>query len=207
MTDFNNPYAPPVAAVADIIPDEGPAYQPVKIFGARGRLGRLRYVAYMLAANIILGLAMWLILMILGMAVGVSSLADGNPQPEKMMAMGAIVGVVFWIIWVIVSVLLLIFFVLIGIQRSHDMNLSGWFVLFTFIPFAAFVWMLIPGSQRANRFGPPPLPNSPGVKAVFGVSLFFTLAAALMVAVLMAIAIPKFQQSIERARQTQSQQR
>ncbi|MDR0274727.1 MAG: DUF805 domain-containing protein [Burkholderiaceae bacterium] len=208
MTGSSNPYAPPVAAVADIVPGQGVAFQPVRIFATKGRMGRLRYVAYMLAANIIFGVAIWIIVMILAVAVGVSGMAaGGNPQPEQMAAMGAIVGVAFWVIWAIISVLLLIFFVLIGIQRSHDMNLPGWAVLLTFIPLVVLGWMLVPGGKGHNRFGAPPPPNSPGVKAVFGVSLFLTAAALVLVIIVAALAIPQYQSYVERARQTQSQQR
>jgi len=203
MPDLNNPYAPPMAAVADVVPSEGPAFQPVRIFGAKGRIGRLRYVAYMFAANIILGLATLSVLMILGVAASLSGLTSGgSPRPE----MVVFVGVAFWAIFAIALVLFLIFFVRVGIQRSHDMNLSGWFVLLTFLPFVALGWMFVPGSKGANRFGAPPPPNSAGVKTVFWVSILLSVAGALLAITLIAIAIPKYQEYTERARQMQTQQ-
>ena len=47
-----NPYQPPSAAVADIAPEDG--VQPVRVWSARGRIGRLRYMAYGTSAYLLL---------------------------------------------------------------------------------------------------------------------------------------------------------
>ena len=60
---------------------------------------------------------------------------------------------------------------LLTIQRLHDMNINGLFVLLFIIPLfnAALILalMFIPGSAKHNRFGAPPPPNSLLVK-IFG---------------------------------------
>ena len=45
------------------------------------------------------------------------------------------------------------------IQRSHDMDLSGWWSLAAFIPFVGLVWVFKGGTRGANRWGAPPPPN------------------------------------------------
>ena len=47
-----NPYAPPRASVADVPAEE--AFQPVKVWSARGRIGRLRYLSYQGVAYLLL---------------------------------------------------------------------------------------------------------------------------------------------------------
>jgi uncharacterized membrane protein YhaH (DUF805 family) len=168
MPDNLNPYAPPVATVADIVPGAGADFQPVKIFGTKGRIGRLRYVAYMFAANLILSVCMWIIVAILGVAGAGIAIAAGGGAPVAMGVMGVI-----WVIYAIVGILNLVFYVRISIQRSHDMNLSGWAVLWTFIPFVVLYWIFARGTQGANRFGPPPPPNSTGVKILWWIGIFF----------------------------------
>jgi uncharacterized membrane protein YhaH (DUF805 family) len=44
----------------------------------------------------------------------------------------------------------------LGVRRLHDFNLSGWFYLLTFIPFATLVLGLIPGDVGDNDYGPQP---------------------------------------------------
>ena len=187
MADLNNPYAPPAAAVADIAPGEDADFQPVKIFGTRGRIGRMRYVTYVFSANFILGLAMQIIIFILGAMLDLRSRMPangvGNAPPDGILGMAGAMGVVFWVVWAIIMVLILIFYVRISIQRAHDMNLSGWAVLWAFIPFVVLVWILSPGTQGHNRFGAPPPPNSTGVKVAFWICMGFMLFGILLLAI------------------------
>jgi uncharacterized membrane protein YhaH (DUF805 family) len=96
---------------------------------------------------------------------------------------------------------LLIFYVMIGIQRSHDMNLSGWTVLLTFIPFVGLYWLFESGTKGANRFGAPPPPNSTGVKVFFWSGIF--LSVIWVLSMITVVLLPYY---AKRAQAVQSQQ-
>jgi uncharacterized membrane protein YhaH (DUF805 family) len=48
----------------------------------------------------------------------------------------------------------------VGVRRLHDINMSGWWLLLSLIPFLGslimFVFALIPGTEGDNRFGADP---------------------------------------------------
>ncbi len=52
-------------------------------------------------------------------------------------------------------------------KRWHDINKSGWFILFNLIPFGVIVTFLVnallPGTNGPNRFGDDPLEGKPRV--------------------------------------------
>ncbi len=46
----------------------------------------------------------------------------------------------------------------VTVRRLHDIGLSGWFILLSFLPFGGFVVLfmtLLPSEKGANNFGPP----------------------------------------------------
>lgn len=47
---------------------------------------------------------------------------------------------------------------IIAIKRLHDLNLSGWYILFGFVPLIslilAIVLLFIPGNKKSNKYGP-----------------------------------------------------
>ena len=49
----------------------------------------------------------------------------------------------------------------IGVKRLHDLNMSGWWILFKFLPFGNLLFYLmlgvLKGTSGPNRFGPDPL--------------------------------------------------
>ena len=76
------------------------------------------------------------------------------------------------------------------VQRLHDVGWSGWLWLLNLVPFVGsffpFVIMVVPGNDTANRYGPPPPPNSTAVKVlsslwliVIALVLFGSLAGGL----------------------------
>jgi uncharacterized membrane protein YhaH (DUF805 family) len=152
----------------------GEETQEVKIFSASGRIGRLRYLAYGMGAALILMAVFMVLISVLGPAVAGSVLL-----------LAYLPIVVMHVLW--------------GIQRSHDMGWSGWTVLALLIPFAAFVWIFNPGTKGTNAYGAPPVPNTTGVKVLgFGFVLIIPLLG-----ILAAIAIPSYQQYVERAKAAQ----
>ena len=48
----------------------------------------------------------------------------------------------------------------VQVRRLHDQDRSGWWVLLNLVPYLGalvlFVFMLLPGTNGANRFGPDP---------------------------------------------------
>ncbi len=144
-----NPYAPPGAAVADIASADALRHQPVKLFSPRGRIGRLRYLAYLTYSYLLLMLATF----VLSLVLAFGTAATGNGGPWVTIAITAIALVVYFP-----------FYALITIQRSHDMNWSGWTALLTLVPLLVLVWVFKGGTPGENRFGATPPPNTLAVK-------------------------------------------
>jgi uncharacterized membrane protein YhaH (DUF805 family) len=169
-----NPYQAPRAAVGDVNDQE---YQPVRTFSASGRIGRARYIGYSI-----------------GWAVMVGMLAGALMAFAKGTSMATIVAISVLAAYV---VLFMIQF-LLTIQRCHDFNTSGWVSLLILVPLVNLLFWLIPGTPGANRFGPPAPPNTAGV--ILGALI---LPLVFVVGILAAVAIPAYQQYVERARAAQ----
>jgi len=167
--EANQPYAPPRAQVAEPMPE----YGELKPFSVRGRIGRLRYLAW----SMILSLAALGLLTVAGTAFVLSSLI-GIPL------MGLVV-----IGFVLVSIQ-------IGVQRLHDIGWSGWLLLLTLIPVVGslfpLVMLLAPGSNGPNRFGPPQPPNSKSVKTL---AILWLLVP--IIGIFAAIALPAYEHYLQ----------
>ncbi|MGZ5193800.1 MAG: DUF805 domain-containing protein [Ramlibacter sp.] len=176
MSAAVNPYAPPEAAVADV--GDAPAQTgPVNPFSWRGRIGRVRYLAYLMYSYLAVAAASFALAFVFA-AVGLGSVAAIVP---------AAVLVPYAVYWLIIT-----------IQRSHDMGWNGWTSLLVLIPFVGFIWLFKAGTPERNRYGLPPPPNTTGV----------TVGAWLMpivfvIGILAAIAIPVYQTYVMRAKAEQ----
>src|SRR3954462_9866620 len=104
-----NPYRAPAAAVADAA-DE---YQPVNIYSASGRVGRVRYIAYTLGLSILFGLV------VAGVAGALGAMGSAG--------LAAIASIVIYLG-------LLVWMVMLTIQRAHDFNTSGWLSILMVVP-------------------------------------------------------------------------
>jgi uncharacterized membrane protein YhaH (DUF805 family) len=173
----SNPYTPPRAAVADVGVAYDDAFQETKVWAWHGRLGRLRFLAY--------GATAYLVYMLLAAAVGLAAgISGAGPKA---------IGVVVWVL----LIPYLVFVLLVTIRRSHDMGWSGWMSLLAFVPLVGLIWLFKAGSPGANDHGAPPPPNTIGVKiAAFGI-----LGVMVLFGILAAIAIPAYQQYVQRAAQ------
>lgn len=169
----SNQYAPPMAHVDDPLPEEGVGE--LAFFSSKGRIGRLRYLAWGFAAT-------WLYYIVI--AVLTPILRDA-----------AVVAIASWVLWVP----LLVFSVLIGIKRCHDINISGWWSLTLILPVIVLAWIFWPGSKGANRFGPPPPPNN------WGVRILGLLMPVMMIGIIAAVAIPAYQQYTIKAKAARQQ--
>ncbi|MDB5857133.1 MAG: putative rane protein [Ramlibacter sp.] len=171
-----NPYAPPRAAVADV--DElSNEVQPVRMWSSQGRIGRLRFLAHMAGAYFLFGF--------LGVGVG-AGLGGAGLRTLAMVVIG--LGTIAYFVFIVFKF----------IQRSHDMDWSGWSVLLAIIPLAGLVWVFKGGSAGANRFGGPPPANTLGVKIL---ALIVPITA--VIGILAAIALPAYSDYSKRARQAQ----
>jgi uncharacterized membrane protein YhaH (DUF805 family) len=170
-----NPYQRPRATVAD---SDEPEYQSVRIFGAAGRIGRVRYIAYTLGLSALIMLVAGLVAFLLGRVLG---LGDGLLLPLQIGAVGAV----------------LLIQVLLTVQRCHDFDVSGWLsILFILIPLAAFLLWIIPGTKGPNRYGPPSEPNTT-LAVIGGLVLPFVVVAGIIA----AIALPAYQGYVKRAQE------
>jgi uncharacterized membrane protein YhaH (DUF805 family) len=173
-----NPYLPPRAAVADIDRASGEV-QDINLWTARGRIGRLRYIAYLGASYLLL----LPVFMLGGAIMGMSR------SPVLGMVLFGVVGIAY-LVW---SSLMLI-------QRTHDMGWTGWAALLTLIPFAILIWIFKAGTPGANEYGAPPPPNSRSVKI-----LAWIFPAFFVLGILAAIALPAYQSYVMRAKAAQMQ--
>ena len=164
-----NPYAAPRTNVAQR--DSAEEYGEIKLFSAEGRIGRVRYIGYTF------GLTM-LIAMFIGIAAAV--LAPASP------AVAFAVGAAGYIALIVVQILL-------TIQRSHDMNVTGWLCLISFIPLAALVFLLVPGTRGENNYGKQPPPNTTGA-----ILLACIVPFIMIVGIVAAVAIPAYQDYTQR---------
>jgi len=170
-----NQYAAPRAHVADIDGAEGPGE--LKLFSAKGRVGRLRYLAYTTGASLLYYAASLVMLF----------------------AMNA--STVFGAIGIVALLAALWFNIITGIKRCHDMDMSGWWSVTIFIPLIALVWLFVPGTKGSNRFGPPPPANTWGVRI-----LGLALPLIAFIGIFAAIALPAYKDYTDRARAKAAQQ-
>lgn len=158
------PYATPKAAVAEALPEFGE----LKAFTTDGRIGRLRYLAW----SMVLMLACLPLFGIAGGFFAASEILGG-------------------LLMVVVGIAVAVVGIMFGVQRLHDIGWSGWLLLVTLVPIVGGVFSLlmfiIPGSTAANRFGPPPPPNSRAVKI-----LALLWVAIIVIGIAAAIALPAY---------------
>ncbi|KSR41400.1 MULTISPECIES: DUF805 domain-containing protein [Pseudomonas aeruginosa group] len=159
-----SPYTPPSAQVGDALP----AYGELNVFTTNGRIGRLRYLGWSMAMTLCFMLIMGLGFL-LGETVGVA-------------------------VTVLASIAFIVIAVMIGVQRLHDLGWSGWLWLLNFVPFVGILMLVLPGSNGANRYGPPPPANSTGVKVLASLIVLLPI-----VAIIAAIALPSYEGYLERA--------
>lgn len=87
--------------------------------------------------------------------------------------------------FILATLFFLIQLLFIKIQRLHDLDLSGWFILLFLIPLFNLIFALYlfvaPGTEQANRYGPKPNPRKKLYYLMVILSVILVVAA-LMVA-------------------------
>lgn len=146
-----SPYAPPRAMVGDSFPE----FATLKPFSVEGRIGRLRFLAWTMVLSLVtLPIVGVFALIGLGLVSGDSTTG---------LIIGGIFAFFLFLAFLIISILF-------TVQRLHDIGWSGWLWLLNLVPFVGsffpLVITVIPGNTGANRYGPPPPPNSTAVKVL-----------------------------------------
>ncbi|MBM7335576.1 DUF805 domain-containing protein [Alloalcanivorax marinus] len=180
---MTEPYRSPTA-----LDDPAPAHAATEPFAFRGRLGRLRYFAY-------LGLVTLVLYLLLTFA---SVLTAGASRSEP----SALVGVVALLLMAVATFAACVY----GIRRLNDLNRSGWLILLGFVPLVnlllGLILLFVPGSPGDNRYGPRPPANGTGVILGAVAAGLVTLA---MIGILAAVALPAYQDYVKRAEAYQMQ--
>ena len=171
MEDGNR-FAPPGAQVADVA-EQGVGFQPVRLWPPEGRMGRLRLLAYGTGMYI----AFLLVSGLLGIVAGMTRSTNAT----------LVVGILSFVLYFVGATVLLI-------QRSHDLDLSGWWSIAAFIPLVGLFWLFKGGTPGSNRWGAPPPPNGWGVRI-----LGLIIPAVMVVGILAAIAVPAYVDYTKRA--------
>ncbi|KPG78247.1 DUF805 domain-containing protein [Pseudomonas sp. RIT-PI-o] len=158
VAEPDSPYAPPRANVGESLP----AFATLKPFSVEGRIGRLRFLAWTMVLSLVaLPIVGVFALIALGLVSGDSTTG---------LIFGGILAVFLFIGFIIVSILF-------SVQRLHDIGWSGWLWLLNLVPFVGsffpLVIMVVPGNTGANRYGPPPPPNSTAVKVLCSLWIVF----------------------------------
>lgn len=175
---MNNPYNAPTADLSSP-GDAGATYVP-KMLELRGRIGRVRYLAYTFGLTLLLGLAMAMLMGVLAMI------------SEKLIMLG-----------LILYIPLILATLVVAARRLNDLGQTGWLALLTLVPLLNFffgLWLIFgAGSASANQYGPPPSKNTTAV-----VWLACILPIVGIIGILAAIALPAYQDYTTRAKAGQA---
>ncbi|WP_158080967.1 DUF805 domain-containing protein [Pelomonas sp. KK5] len=159
----------------DIEPVQGQTGE-LGLFTAQGRIGRLRYLAYVFGASFAVNIATFALALAMPGSHGLASVVS------------AVLGIAVFVISVTS-----------GVKRCHDIGISGWWTLTSIIPIIVLAWIFWPGDRGSNRFGLPPPPNTWGVRILGSLAPFIVI-----IGILAAIAIPQYKAYTDRARAAQS---
>jgi len=142
-----NPYSTPDAELSH---GQQELYTP-SIISFRGRIGRMRYLAYAMGLNLLLMLVMVPVMGLAGFTGG---------SPDSMSAFAMLTVGVFYIATIVISVMF-------AKRRLNDLDRSGWWCLLFIVPIAnlllAIYMLFFPGTDGDNNWGPAPAANSLGV--------------------------------------------
>ncbi len=144
-TENPSPYAPPRSLVGEVSSE----YSELKVLSVQGRIGRLRYLAWSLAALLVVG--------------GVAGILGLTLLAGDQMVLGAIVCVAGVLAYFYLNIT-------ISVQRLHDLGWSGWLWFLNLVPVLGSLFPIalavIPGNAASNRYGAPPPANSTAVKVL-----------------------------------------
>ncbi len=157
-------YSAPAARVAD---PASSGYSRINIWSPKGRLGRVRYIAYSVGFGVLFNMA------------GTAFAALG----------GETLGLAMFFVTLAAGVCI---HALLSVQRAHDFNTTGWLAIVAFIPLFNLLFWFVPGTNTENRFGKQTPPNRWWV-----IIAAFIVPIVMVVGILAAIAIPTYQNYVQ----------
>lgn len=185
MKEAINPYAAPGSDVREVVSNEDTS---VRLWSWRSRLGRVRYLAYLMA----LVLLVWLGGSVLGAAL---ALVWPGKSEASMMGLTITLMVLIYGTFLVGSYAL-------AVRRLHDCDTSGWWALLLLVPLVnivfGFALWFIPGTRGPNRFGPQTPGNGIGVSILAALA---PLAVVAYVGIIAAVAIPEYQKYVQKAQE------
>jgi len=159
-------------------------YDEPKVLSWSGRLGRMRYITYIISV--------YFLLVIMGSMSAV--VLRAFPDSPKAIVIIFALGGLFASMLFVISVMK---------RRLNDFNASGWWTLLMVVPVAnsilGLVMLFMPGTQSANRYGNIPTAN----KNVAMLAIVF--GVIFLMGILAAMAIPQYQAYVQRAQQLNQQ--
>jgi uncharacterized membrane protein YhaH (DUF805 family) len=168
--NMSNPYAPPDAGMPGQATSNR-AERP-KVFSTKGRIGRLRFMAYSWLVTIVVAVPLFFLIGILSGSHMPPGIADSAGDALSYYLAYAVTGVM-------------------AKRRFNDVNLSGWLALLILMPVVnVFVWLYLmfkSGTPGPNAYGPMPAPNS---KTIVILALFIPLI--FIIGILAAVGIPAY---------------
>ncbi|MBY0573507.1 MAG: DUF805 domain-containing protein [Undibacterium sp.] len=177
---MENVYSAPQADLSRA-PTDGDPYQP-RMWSVAGRIGRVRYLAYSMAASL-------LFMLIFAIFLGIFFTSP------------AIAGIGLLLMYLPMIAIGFVF----AKRRLNDLDQSGWLSLLMIIPFVNFIlWLFLvfgSGTPTSNRYGARPTQNS--TLEVVGACV---MPLIMVVGILAAIALPAYQQYVQKAKAAQTQQ-
>lgn len=193
-----NPYAAPASAVEQLSAEFGDT----PIFSFTRRAGRLRYFTRSMIAGVV-GYVILVVAAIIVAGVAAGSAGAGASEEE----ITALVVPALALPMILISLALLVVTWMFGMQRLHDLGLSGWWHLLILAPLVNFVfWLYLlfaPGTRGENRYGPPPPPNSLAIKVTAGILVFLWVVSVVVMAVIGVQAYGAYALLAEQAAQQQ----
>lgn len=158
-----------------------------KPLSASGRFGRLSYLGWVMLSSILMMILLFILAAIFGTTL----------NPENLSIVALIPLIIIYLIFIYISIVFMI-------RRLHDRNHSGWLSLLMLVPVANIIFMLYllfaKGDVAPNNYGlPRPTATWEKVLAWFYIALF-------PFGILAAIAIPSYQNYVERAQIQQYEQ-
>ncbi|AJQ92356.1 DUF805 domain-containing protein [Gynuella sunshinyii] len=176
-----NPYQAPTGELTE----ENELYGKIRLFSPATRIGRIRYQAYIWVASLIFYLVAALFSVVAPMVLNAGGISISQ---LLLLATPLYLAMIYY------SIVLMI-------QRLHDLNRSGWFSLLILVPLVNAIFMLwivfAPGTPATNDYGHRPPPN----KIWHWLCAFIT--PLLLIGIIAAIAMPAYNQYVERAQSMQ----
>lgn len=176
--EMTNPYQTPAGNLTTETDEPGT----IKFFSPSCRIGRVRYLSH----SMLVTLASYLVIVPMALLMATA--------PDMAVVFIGVLGLAY--------VAVMAVFIIIVIQRLHDLNQSGWFSLLLLVPlvnlFLAIYLLFWPGSEGRNNYG-----GHPPANRWWHWTLGLLMPALFMVGIMAAVAIPAYQDYVQRVQAMQ----